>query len=392
MAEPSVGAGVGPGLPRPIAGLSGWPAVLLRIAPLVLVLPPLAAFLLTRPSDERLISLVPAVAAFAAIVVWALVASRPRVSRRATVASIVLTLLAVTVTLADPDTLWLTLFYYPAIGAGLVGQMRQAVAAIAAVSAIAAIAGWFVVRDPVAAIEFALECVLIGSAALVVARLVSANRELALARAEVARLAAADERARIARDLHDLLGHGLSLITLKAELAGRLLPTSSETAAAEVRDIEAVSRRALEDVRAAVTGYRRVTLDGELVGARATLEAAGIAVDVEHGLQDLPGTIDETLAWSVREGVTNIIRHSQARNCWLRTGRDDGRARLEVLNDGPGGRARAGGRGQEAPARGNGLNGLAERVAAAGGRLEAGPLPDGGFRLSLEVPVEEADG
>jgi two-component system sensor histidine kinase DesK len=203
----------------------------------------------------------------------------------------------------------------------------------------------------------------------------------------MARLGAADERLRIARDLHDLLGHGLSVISLKAQLAGRLLPAAPERAAVEVADIELVSRRALEDVRTAVSGYRRLRLDSELLGARFALEAAGVTTEIEHHAGGLPDDIDEAFAWSVREGATNVIRHARARNAVIRTRHEDRAAMLEVVND----EARAGGQVEPAPAggseRGSGLVGLAERAAALGGRVEAAPKPEGGYRLAVIIPL-----
>jgi two-component system, NarL family, sensor histidine kinase DesK len=383
---------------RPSEGLAGtlghalWrdgrPSVLLRLAPLLLVLPPLVTFLFARPSDERLISLVPAIAGFVAIVVWVGAAERPALPRRALVAAAMLSLLAVAVTLADPRGVWLTLFYYPSVTAGLLASTRQTIAAVGAVSLIAGSAGWFVIGDALSAVEFALECAFLGLAALAVSRLIIANRELAAARAEVAHLAAADERARIARDLHDLLGHGLSLIAIKAELAGRLLPVDVARAATEVGDIGSVSRRALEDVRATVSGYRRVTLASELTGAQAVLEAAGISVEVDHQAGDLADDLDEALAWSIREGVTNVIRHSNARSSTLRTRREEGVVRLEIVNDG-GGRP-AWSSDEAAETGGSGLPGLEERIAAVGGHLEAGPRADDGYRLAVVVPVERS--
>jgi two-component system sensor histidine kinase DesK len=367
----------------------GRPGLLLRLVPLMLVLPPLVAFLMARPSDERLISLVPAVAGFAAIVVWALAASRPSLPRRALVASVLLSLLAAVVVVADPRGVWLTLFYYPAVAAGLVGPARQTVIAIGGVALAAGATGWWVVGDPASAVEFVLECALFGFGALAVSRLVATNRELATARAEVARLAAADERSRIARDLHDLLGHGLSLIALKAELAGRLLPGDPRRAVGEVRDIESVSRRALEDVRAAVSGYRRVTLESELGGATAVLQAAGIEVEIDQRAGELPDELDEALAWAVREGVTNVIRHGNARRTTVRIRREATEVQLEIVNDGRGDGAWPGSR-SEATRGGTGLAGLAERVAAIGGRLEAGPGSEEGYRLAVVLPVPEA--
>ena len=229
---------------------------------------------------------------------------------------------------------------------------------------------------------------LIGIGMIAVSRLVVTVRELQAARREIAQLAAAEavaeERLRFARDLHDLLGHSLSSITLKSELAGRLLPANPEKAAAEVRDIEGVARRALREVREAVAGYRQPTLDSELDGAREMLEAAGIDCWIENKAGVLPNATGAVLAWAVREGVTNVIRHSRARHCEIRVTRDAEEIRAEVSDDGRGSSP-----GRNSTATGSGLSGLAERVAASGGDFEAGPLPEGGFRLRVNLPLRD---
>ncbi|MEU5208245.1 sensor histidine kinase [Streptomyces sp. NPDC020742] len=222
-----------------------------------------------------------------------------------------------------------------------------------------------------------------------VQHLIHTTLELRAARQEVARLAANDERLRLARDLHDLLGHSLSLITLKSELAGRMLPDRPEDAARQVADIEQVSRQALVDVREAVTGYRRPRLAVELAGARAALRTAGVtaavapAVEADH--HGLASDQEGALAWALREAVTNVVRHSGASRCELlltEEGEADERRYLclAVLDDGAG------------PPRtrqdGNGLSGLRERLALADGRLETGPGPRGrGFALRAYVPL-----
>ena len=190
----------------------------------------------------------------------------------------------------------------------------------------------------------------------------------------------AEERLRFARDLHDLLGHSLSLITLKSELAGRLLPAAPERAASEVHDIEGVARQALREVREAVTGYRQPALAEELESAREMLEAAGIRCRIENGAGTLPGTTDAVLAWAVREGVTNVIRHSGARSCEILVSRDGREIRAEITDDGRGSSPGPDGAG-------SGLSGLAERVAARGGESEAGPLAEGGFSLRVSLPL-----
>jgi two-component system, NarL family, sensor histidine kinase DesK len=205
------------------------------------------------------------------------------------------------------------------------------------------------------------------------------NLELTGARAELARLAVAEERERFARDLHDLLGHSLSVIALKAELAGRLVEIDPARSAQEVADIETVAREALSEVRDAVCGYARPTLEGELEGARMALLAAGIECEIRR-----EGTVPEpeaeaVLAWAVREGATNVVRHSAAERCVLHVSAEHELSVVEVLDDGAVART-------VAQAWGNGLSGLRERVAAMHGTMVAGPQADGGYRLAVEIP------
>jgi two-component system, NarL family, sensor histidine kinase DesK len=216
--------------------------------------------------------------------------------------------------------------------------------------------------------------------------LLRVNAELRAARQEIARLAVGEERLRFARDLHDLLGHSLSLITLKSELAHRLLPDSPERAAVEVADVERVARQALAEVREAVSGYRRTTLEAELAGARVALEAAGIGWSAQVDPGPLPQQVEDALAWTVREGSTNVLRHSHARHCAVRIERRDGRVRVELLDDGRGAQSATG----DGLHGGSGLAGLAERIAARGGSLAAGTRPEGGFRLRVELPLPAA--
>jgi two-component system sensor histidine kinase DesK len=217
-------------------------------------------------------------------------------------------------------------------------------------------------------------------------RLSDALRELHSAREELARQAVTEERLRMARDLHDLLGHTLSLITLKSELAGRLLEKDPHTASAlqEVHEVERVARQALREVREAVAGYRQRTLSGELDGARQILEATGVVCTVEDEAQLLPPNTDTILAWVVREGVTNVIRHSRAQHCLIRITSADEYVRAEVINDGHQ-------REENSKVQmGSGLSGLAERVAKLGGRIEMGTSPSSngvGYQLKVEIPI-----
>jgi len=211
------------------------------------------------------------------------------------------------------------------------------------------------------------------------------NRELAQARAELARAAVAAERERFARDLHDLLGHSLSVIAIKAELAGRLLPGSPERAAVELGEVEGVARQALSEVRQAVSGYRQPTLSDELEGARVALSAAGIDASIDRESIALDPEVEAVLAWTVREGATNVIRHSRASHCSVTVRAGDSDAGVEVLDDGIGNGRAPGIRDNDVG--GNGLTGLRERAASLRGRIEAGTAPGGGYRLAVSVPV-----
>jgi two-component system, NarL family, sensor histidine kinase DesK len=224
-----------------------------------------------------------------------------------------------------------------------------------------------------------------------VARMSSAIRELHTARRELARLAVIEERERLSRDLHDLLGQTLSVITLKSELARGLVQEEPERCAQELAEIERVSRQMLREVRKTVAGYRQPTLANELDGARQLLEAAGVEYVVEQTTGDFSPTEDATLAWTIREGVTNVIRHSRARQCLIQLVRNQGLAEAMILNDG------------EQPedwqdkraSQGSGLSGLRERVAALGGTMEAGALDVSGkkhFRLWVAFPLQDMTG
>jgi two-component system, NarL family, sensor histidine kinase DesK len=223
-----------------------------------------------------------------------------------------------------------------------------------------------------------LMCVLTAFALRGTRYLVSVNAELMEAREELARSAVAEERMRFARDLHDLLGHSLSLIALKSELAGRLAERDPARARQEMADVEAAARRSLAEVRDAVSGYRQVSLAQALAEARFALSAAGISLRVPEPGQPLPEAVDAVLGWVVREATTNVLRHSGARSVTvdLRSAGDG--VTLTVTDDGRGG----------AGARGTGLAGLAERVEALGGRLETGAADGRGFRLTAVVPAQ----
>lgn len=209
--------------------------------------------------------------------------------------------------------------------------------------------------------------------------------ELRSTRQELARAAVERERLRFSRDLHDLLGHTISVIVVKSEAARRLAPHDMDQALQQVTDIESVGRQALTEIREAVTGYREGSLATELDRARSALTAAGIEPTVRRSGPPLAPQTEALLGWVAREAVTNVLRHSTATACAFVIDGTSDRVRLTVTDDGSGPSA-------EAPSTpgigGTGLKGLTERLAAAGGSLEAGPGPGGGFVVTAELPAD----
>jgi two-component system sensor histidine kinase DesK len=276
---------------------------------------------------------------------------------------------------------WLGLFVYLSVCCGVTLPLRAAYWTVSLVTAVFLAIG--LREDADSAWGLVLVVLLTGFSMTGVRQLIRITVELRQARATVAQLAANEERLRLARDLHDLLGHSLSLITLKSELAGRMLPDHPDKAAQQVADIEQVSRQALVDVREAVTGYRRPRLAVELAGTRSALTAAGITADVPHepDLDGVPEESESALAWALREAVTNVVRHSGAAHCTVellkRQTLDGQILELAVEDDGSGGTGKG---------PGNGLTGLTERLEKAGGSLEAGRTKRG-FRLTARVPA-----
>jgi two-component system, NarL family, sensor histidine kinase DesK len=248
-----------------------------------------------------------------------------------------------------------------------------------------------------------LPVIFIGIAMIGLRRQFQLTAELELAREEVAQLAANEERLRLARDMHDLTGQSLSTITLKSELAARLLdrlPAGAERDRArdEVEQVAAVSRQTLRDIREALSGYRRPTLAVEVITARAALASAGIAARDDTDLTLLSGTFDAdaeaALAWCLREAVTNVVRHSGARNCDITLTRRKASLTLTVSDDGQG-HTPATCQATTSPATtspasaGTGLHGMSERLSAVGGSLELRPDEHPGFRLIATVPATQ---
>ncbi|RLP87702.1 sensor histidine kinase [Micromonospora sp. BL4] len=271
---------------------------------------------------------------------------------------------------------WLATLVYVAAAAVFLLPFREALAtvvlcAVTPVLASRLVPGW----EAESTIVFA---VLLASFAMFgVSRLAQRNSELQAAQQEIHRLAVAEERARAARDLHDILGHSLTVVAIKAELAGRLIEVDRDRAAAEIADVEGLARAALADVRQTVGAYREVTLAGELAGARSALAAAGIAADLPADVPALPAERDRLFGWAVREGVTNVVRHSGARCCAIRVHPD----RVEVSDDG---------RGPSTPdGSGHGLVGLRERARRLDAAVSVGRRADGsGFLLRVHAPVD----
>jgi two-component system, NarL family, sensor histidine kinase DesK len=318
----------------------------------------------------------------------------PRFSRYGLIGLVVLSILGCAVYGQD----WLPLWIYVSaatgqvLGAGPWGKQVtfQAVLGVCVVYTIMSVVTHFSWGNYLALL---LPVLLIGWAMMGFRLQIELMHQLAKARDTVARMAVSEERLRLARDMHDLTGQSLSMITLKSDLAAKrlsLLPESPERDAItrELQDIGQVSRQTLHDIREAVSGYRQPTLSIEAITARTALEAAGIALDDDSDLMTRSGTFDPdaeaALAWCLREAVTNVIRHSAARTCRIRLTCPPGGGRytLEITDDGKG---YGSSQGVQAGPAGNGLRNMSERLSAVGGSLS---LSGGqGFRLVATVPA-----
>ncbi|MEP6507546.1 MAG: sensor histidine kinase [Gemmatimonadales bacterium] len=269
------------------------------------------------------------------------------------------------------------LFIYAAGFAGTHLQTRRALQAFAAFAALILLEA-FVLHLPLFAWVWAVVLVwMIGGVNAHYATVRKGNAVLRQAREEIEHLATVAERERIARDLHDLLGHTLSLITLKSSLASRLADRDPARAVAEIRDVERISREALSEVRSAVAGYREAGLARAVASAEQMLAAAGI----EHhsAIDDVSVSPSEegVLALAVREAVTNVVKHSRATSCTISFSREGAMRRLTVGDNG---------HWTSAPD-GNGLAGMRERVDAIGGQLSV--AHDGGTKLVIDLPDSE---
>jgi two-component system sensor histidine kinase DesK len=332
-------------------------------------------------APARVAAIAAVLAAFVALYLALLPPVRPiaRRGRRALDAGLVVLALlaALALALGAPQSFAL-LYIYVVVAAGFLVASRVAVA-VTLVTAMGVGTGLAVTGSSDSVVfSYTLTILALGAMMAAFGSALRTNRELRAAREELAQAAVSEERLRIARDLHDLLGHTLSVIALKAELAGRLVRSEPARAEAELGDVLRVARQALGEVREAVHGYRALGFEDALDGARAALSAAGIDCRVEAGEADLPADVESVLAWAVREAATNVVRHSGARECAITLSADEDRVALEVRDDGAG---------SDGDGAGAGLAGLAERASRLHGTLEAGARPEGGFRLRLTLPL-----
>jgi two-component system, NarL family, sensor histidine kinase DesK len=265
---------------------------------------------------------------------------------------------------------------------GMLGHLappRRAVVGIGIVTLIAVVQAQLLGRTLVTASWPIIFTIIIGAINVHFAQVSRGNARLRLAHAEIEHLAKMAERERIARDLHDLLGHTLSLVILKSELAAKLASRDVDRARQEISDVERVARDALAQVRAAVAGYRSGGFVAELEHARSALTTAGVELDAAVAPVQLPATHEAVLALALREAITNIVRHAAARRCEVRLHVSGTSCVMTITDDGRGGRT----------AFGSGLTGMRERVEALGGVLAR----DGssGTKLTIILPLAEAD-
>jgi two-component system, NarL family, sensor histidine kinase DesK len=260
-----------------------------------------------------------------------------------------------------------------------VETQAAAVFGLGAIGAIGAIEGLLLHINGWTLFYSALFPMIIGAGNTFFAERNRMNRKLRKANEEIENLAKVAERERIARDLHDVLGHTLSVITLKSELAGKLIDRDPERAGKEIREVEEISRKALSDVRDAIRGYRSQGLAAELAQAKTTLETAGLTVqcDAANTVQ-IPAMQESVLSLAVREAVTNVVRHAQARTCRMRLEQQNGNCRLEIQDDGRG----------ISNGEGNGLRGMRERVEMLGGTLQRST--ESGTTLTITLPLKVA--
>jgi two-component system sensor histidine kinase DesK len=259
----------------------------------------------------------------------------------------------------------------------MVSTQTRAVAGLGVIATVAAIEGLLLRAGAWELFWAAVFPVFIGTGNIFFAERNRINRQLRKANEEIENLAKVAERERIARDLHDVLGHTLSVITLKSELAGKLMDRDPQRAGKEIREVEQISRQALTEVRDAIRGYRAQGLVAELAQAKSTLETAGLTVQCDAATTvKIPALQESVLSLAVREAVTNVVRHARARTCRMRLEQKNGSCRLEIHDDGCG----------ASNGEGNGLRGMRERVEMIGGTLNRST--EAGTTLTITLPLK----
>ncbi|MEU4843806.1 histidine kinase [Streptomyces gilvosporeus] len=319
-------------------------------------------------------------------VVWSAFSPRRRDSRYPVIALGVLTALTFTLALGFGSE-WLVFFPLLSLASGTVRTLRGRKLALWLI-ALSGIAGFLSGQqhgDPWGSFGIGYGTFLSGAVTAAVLGLFDTIRELNATRQELARSAVEKERLRFSRDLHDLLGHTLSVVVVKAEAVRRLAPRNLEAALGQAADIEAVGRQALTEIREAVTGYREGSLTTELDRARSVLEAAGIEPVVRQAGPPLPTQAEALLGWVVREGVTNAVRHSRATRCEIDVNADRDRVRLTITDDGRGPVS-------SGAAAAHGLAWIRDRIPGSGGETAGGGAGDGGDGMNGVGVPSDRDG
>lgn len=341
------------------------PAIWLAYLPLFFI-----PWFIKLPSAQQMIAAGAGLAAFLAVYFLSLKAAGWRLI------ALAVTALLLSFALAFTNSNWTVIAVY---AAAMIAELRPAWRAGLGVGGFAAASSGLALatgQHPLYWVLGVFLMIMVGIGNISRAALQDKNRALAAAQGEVRQFAAAAERERIGRDLHDLLGRTLTLIAIKADLAARLADTAPDKATAEMRDVAAAAREGLAEVRAAVSGMTGASLAREIAGSKAALAAAGIACEIEGDAEAIdPGT-SAVLAMALREAVTNVIRHSGARACRIALIQQAGGLELTVSDDGDGQAVRPGG----------GLAGLTARLSAAGGALAVAGDPRG-TRLTARVPM-----
>jgi two-component system sensor histidine kinase DesK len=264
-------------------------------------------------------------------------------------------------------------FVYGSAFLGFAARPAGAMRWLAVIIAIIALETWLLRLPPITWIPGVVFSLLVGGTNIHFAEVRRKDKALIAAQQSEQAMAAALERERIARDLHDLLGHTLSVIVIKSELAAKLADRDPERAAVEIRDVERISRQALQEVRGAIYGYRDLTVEQELASGRSALEAAGVTLEVDVAQLEIDDAVERVVALAVREALTNVLRHAKARSCAVKASRVARALTLTIQDDGVGGTA----------AEGTGLAGMRARLAEVGGTVTR----DGGYGTTLTITV-----